>query len=119
MNFPLTKKPKTPYQIEYEDNLIRSTTEDGYEITRPRYTKQRKRIVLKWDIVNSEYTTINNFYTTSTLFGSLPFNLTFSTSDSTPNSAITFSSTVRFASPPKMTYAGIGVWELECSFREV
>ena len=121
LKFPLNNKsPKPPYDITQEDNLIKSNTEDGYELARPRFTKSRKIIKLKWDIINSEYYTMEAFFLTNTKNGAVPFNLQFRTTGVDRNDeGILFSLDVRFSDKPKFTYTGMGVWELECSFREV
>ena len=77
LKFPLTKSPKPPYDITSEDNIIKSVTEDGYELVRPRYTKVRRVIKLKWDITNTEYLTLDTFYNTTVKNGAIPVNLVF------------------------------------------
>ena len=120
LKFPLTKSPKPPYDITHEDNIIRSVTEDGYELVRPRYTKARKIIKLKWDIVNTEYQTLDTFYNTTVKNGAIPFNLVFKTIGAgAEDSGINFSFDVRLAEKPKFTYLGMGVWEAEFLFREI
>jgi hypothetical protein len=120
LKFPITKSPKPPFEISHIDNTIKSTTEDGYQLVRPRFTKIRKTIKLKWDIINQEYLTLESFYTTTTVGGAVPFNLVFKTiGGSTEDSGIQFDLDVRFAEKPKFTYLGMGVWEVECNFTEL
>lgn len=120
LKFPLTKSPKPPYDITSEDNIIKSVTVDGYELVRPRYTKVRRVIKLKWDITNTEYLTLDTFYNTTVKNGAIPFNLVFKTIGAgSEDSGINFSFDVRFAERPKFSYVGIGVWEAEFVFREV
>ena len=121
LKFPLNNKsPKPPYNISQEDNVIKSNTEAGYELVRPRFTKVRRTFELKWDIVNSEYQLIDSFFNTEAKYGSVPFNLQFKTMGAkTGDSGISFNVDVRFSEKPKFIYQGMGVWEISCSFREV
>lgn len=115
--FPISKSPKPPYDIEPEDNVIRSKSEDGATIARPRYTHIRNKFTLVWDSTNSDYTAISNFYKDNC---SVPFNLVFSTygGNTVEDAGITFNTIVRFNEPPKCKYIGIGAWEITCSFME-
>lgn len=120
LKFPITKSPKPPFEISHLENTIKSTTEDGYQLVRPRFTKIRKTVKLKWDIINQEYLTLENFFTTSTVGGAIPFNLVFKTIGVDRNdSGVQFNLGVRFAEKPKFTYLGLGVWEVECIFNEL
>lgn len=112
--FPITKEPKPPYDIEQESNLIKSPTESGYELSRPRFTKARDLVTLNWDLVNTETVTLERFYKNSTKSGSLPFSLTVTT----PFFSRQWDA-IRFSSPPKMKYNGLGTWSVTCSFREL
>ena len=116
--FPITKSPKPPYDIAPEDNVIRSKSEDGATIARPRYTKIRNKYTLQWDCSNSEYTAVTTFYTNNC---SIPFTLTFHTfsGNTEEDVGIEFSVTVTFSEPPKYKYVGIGAWEITCTFMEV
>ena len=120
LKFPITKSPKPPFEVSHMDNTIKSNTEDGYQLVRPRFTKIIKTVKLKWDIINQEYLTLESFYTTTTVGGAIPFNLSFKTiGGSSEDSGIQFNLDVRFAEKPKFTYLGIGVWEAEFLFVEV
>lgn len=116
--FPITKEPKPPYDITPEDNMIRSKSEDGYEIVRPRYTRVRNIIKLTWECGNGDYNAVKAFYDAN---ASIPFNLSFMTTsgNTAEDAGISFSFTVRFSETPKYKYTGIGAWEITCSFREV
>ena len=116
--FPITKQPKPPFNITPEDNVIRSKSEDGYEIARPRYTSIRNKYEITWDATNGDFSALRTFYAENC---SAPFSLNFSTIDgnTAEDAGVIFSSTVRFAEPPKYKYQGIGAWEITCTFREV
>lgn len=116
--FPITKSPKPPFNITPEDNIIRSKSEDGAEIARPRYTTIRNRVELTWDATNGDFNALKAFYTTN---ASVPFTLVFSTVDgnTAEDAGVTFNLIVRFAEPPKYKYVGIGAWEITCNFMEV
>ena len=122
MDFPITSSPKPPFKIEPEDNIIRSKMEDGMQLTRPRSSKARKKIELKWDLNNAEYLLLDNFYDNETGCGSLPFNLTinFMASDNGwGNAAFSITKQVNFSEPPEYSYVGMGAWEVTCKFLEV
>lgn len=121
LQFPLNgKSPKPPYNLSQEENVIKSNTEDGYELVRPRFTKARRTAELKWDVVNADYLAVDNFFNTQAKHGAVPFNLSFKTLGAgNGDLGINFSLDVRFAEKPKFVYQGMGVWEVSCSFREV
>jgi hypothetical protein len=116
--FPITKSPKPPFNITPEDNIIRSKSEDGAEIARPRYTTIRHKIELTWDATNGEFNALKTFYSAN---ASVPFTLAFSTANGNTeaDAGIDFNLVVRFTEPPKFKYEGIGAWEITCTFREV
>jgi len=118
MNFPISKSPKPPFTIENVDNVIRSAMEDGYEITRPRFTKVRKNITgVKWDLTNSEYQILDDFYCS---YGSTSFTITFNIAKGTSGDlGIAITKIVRFTKPPSFAYQGMGVWEATCDFRQI
>lgn len=113
--FPDIQPPIVPWDEQREDNVLRSKTEDGYEITRPRYTKVRTTLgPLTWQyLTDAEYQTLMDFYDNTTAGGSLPFQFSVSTRTRT------ITKTVRFTEPPKATYVGIDWWQVQCTFREV
>ena len=121
MDFILNREPKS-VEPGYEKNTIESPVEDGYVISRPRYTRVRRTYTVKWDGVNSDYANIDNFYRITTSGGSLPFFITLNfakTDNLEANAQISTNVQVRFTEPPKITYQGMGVWEIRCSFMEV
>lgn len=114
--FPITKEPKPPYEINWEENLIRSTTESGHVISRRKFTKQRTTYRFKWEyLTNTEYEALKTFYVDTTSSGSIEFTYSLNID----RGAIQGDIFVQFISPPKVSYIGMGLWEVECTFREV
>lgn len=113
--FPVLKQPKPPYDIMWDDNVIRSQTESGHVISRRRYTKNRTSYRLKWEYFTmDEYLLLEDFYNNLTASGSLEFTFLLIIDSQIRRSLI-----VQFISPPKCSYVGMGLWEVECNFREV
>lgn len=113
--FPIAKQPNpdNTWTWQSEDNTIRSTTDDGYVISRQRYTRSRDELELTWDLSDTEANTLQTFYKTTTANGSLEFILSLIT----PH--LTITKTVLFIAPPVHTYKGNGKFESSCKFREV
>ncbi len=113
--FPVIRPPIVEWSGEDEDNVLRSKTEDGYEITRLRYSRIRETLgPFTWQfLTDQEYQALMNFYRSITAGGSLPFQF----SVSTRSRMIT--KIVRFSEPPKYSYVGFDRWQVQCTFREV
>ena len=74
LKWPDIPNPIYPLKTDREDNVIRSNTDSGYEITRQRYTRTRKSYELKWTAISQDdRDTIVKFYDTKTASGSLSF----------------------------------------------
>jgi hypothetical protein len=113
--WPITRPPIVPWDEKREDNVLRSNTENGYELTRQRYTKVRDTLgPFTWQYLSgADYNTLMTFFDTTTASGSLPFSFSASTRTST------ITKTVRFTAPPDATYIGHDKWLVKCTFREV
>ena len=113
--FPVLKTPRPPYDIQWDDNVIRSKTESGHVISRKKYTKNRTVYKFKWEyFTTDEYLLLEEFYNNTTASGSLEFTFLFVIQNQIQRNLI-----VMFIGPPKCTYVGMGLWEIECNFREV
>ena len=74
INFPDIALPDYPLKITREDNILRSTTDAGYQITRQRYTRARKTYELTWKTMRQDdRDTLIDFFERRTANGSLPF----------------------------------------------
>lgn len=105
-----TDKPSFPIEETYEDNTIRSPLEAGYELTRPRYTKLRKRFRVRYVWATQDTKdAIENFY--QTVQCSEIFEWTH------PKEGTTYN--VRFVNPPRFTYEAAIFWNIEFELREV
>lgn len=114
--FPITRRPIANWNDDREDNVLRSETDAGYRITRPRFSRP---IVPAWGpftwqhLTDAEYQALMEFYDNDTGSGSAMFEFT----AYTRSREIT--RTVRFASPPKANYIGYNKWLVQCTFEEV
>lgn len=115
LNFPITAPPVPPYDLEKEDNVLRSPTDGGYTITRSRFTRARTMpMTFKWQYLRGdEYLVLMDFVENVTNNGSLPFNFTLVAGSITRNYV------VRFQKPPKTSYVGMDLWEVDIIFEEV
>lgn len=111
--FPYFSSPKPPIKIITEDNLLRSPTEAGYVLLRPRYTRARKTYEMKWEFGEDEAFDFLNFYDNTSNMGSLSFWIDINIGATRINKKVTF------AKVPDVVYNGIGTWEISCSFVEV
>ena len=114
-NFPtLTRKPQEGFEEEYEDSVLRSDFEGGYEITRQKYTRMRKSFKnLKWVGLNAtDKTAMDTFVTTTVKGGADSFNWTHPVTNTVH--------VVRFVKPPVFSPKFDGsIWEMTCELREV
>lgn len=98
---PTTLKEDSKYhEVTYEDSVIRQSTEGGYQITRPRYTKAPSRVFKTGftRISDQQKTDLENFYATKN-YGASTFTYDIPTSGTTI--------TVKFQGPLKFKYVGI------------
>ena len=103
-----------PYSLPYEDNIIRSNTENGCVHTRKRYTKTRKEFTIKWQGNDDDYEAAEDFYSSALAGGVNSFNLIVLN----VFNKVLFSGSVKLTKPYVPTYNGLGTWEFEYSFRE-
>lgn len=98
-NFPTitARQDQKFYTEDAEDTGMKSETDGGYEITRPRHTRRPRRIFTTGftDISNADKTAIQNFYNEVGTY-----NL-FTWINPVTNTGIT----VRFSKPVKFKYA--------------
>lgn len=115
INFPIDKPPTTPYDLQEEDILLRSPTDGPYTITRKKYTKARMMpMTFKWQyMTNAEYVILMDFYRNTIGSGSLSFNFSIVMEE------LILTYEVLLQKPPKTTYVGMGLWEIELTFEEV
>ena len=111
--FPYFSSPKPSIKIIAEDNLLRSPTEAGYVLLRPRYSRVRKTYEIKWDFNKDEVFEFVEFYDNTTDSGSSAFWIDITIDTTRINKK------VYFAKVPDVVYNGIGAWEVSCSFTEV
>lgn len=105
--------PSYPLAVELEDNVLRSKSENGYVITRLKYTRQRKTWpVIRWSSMSREdWLSLLRFYQEDTAFGSLIFEWT----DPSDDEAYF----VRFAEPPKSELIVQNRYQVEIRLEEV
>ena len=105
--------PSSPLAVELEDNVLRSKSENGYVITRLKYTRQRKTWpVIRWGSMSREdWLALLRFYQEDTAFGSLIFEWTDPSDDE-----VYF---VRFAEPPKSELIVQNRYQVEIRLEEV
>ena len=73
----LVPQPEYPLPTTREDNVLRSNVDAGYELSRRRYTRQRKTWELKWTkLAPSFVKVLEDFYDNDTKSGSLNFKWT-------------------------------------------
>ena len=94
LNFPDLPAPAYPLQHEYQDTVLRSSTENGYVITRQKFTRSRKTWPsLKWKNMSQEdWQMLEDFWREDTQNGALHFEWIH------PTEEITY--IVRFTGPP-------------------
>lgn len=101
------------FNIDFEDNALRSPTDSGHEITRPRNTRPQRRIFTSGftGMDHNQFTTLYNFYmlhTTHTAFGY--------TVPATGEWVL-----VKFKEPMKISWKGIGLtkrWDTRYTLKE-
>lgn len=106
--------PKPPIKITPEDIVLKSPTESGFTILRPRFTRARRTFEVNWDLRGEELQTFWTFYSTTLSNGTSPFYITL-----TMGSIVFTDLYVYFAVIPLVSYEGIDTWTIECVFMEV
>jgi hypothetical protein len=105
--WPTIAQANFEYPEEWDDPAIRSEMEGGYTITRPRYTRIRRKWNLQWNAMSgTDYGLLTAFWA-ATRGGSLSFSWTCVTDGTTK--------TVRFAAPLKDTLL---VWSATAAKRK-
>jgi phage-related protein len=102
------------YEVEVDDNTMRSSSDGGYEFSRPRFTrKPRKTFTTGFtELSQSDYALLMDFW--DAYQGAVSFTWV----DPTDNVA----HTVRMTKPPVVTYRGIGprrMWNVEVTMKQV
>lgn len=110
--FPtLSVNPVFPYEEEFEDNVIRSSSEAGYQSSRPRFTRMTKLLRINYKAISQDdKSTLEDFYA-NVVKGSDSFYWT----DIVANKQYI----VKFNSPIKFTYSYVGYWDCSIEFKEV
>ena len=114
MDFPiLNQKPSFTFTETTTYKTLKSPFEDGYQLTRPLWTKPKKEwhIVYKY-LSDSDYQTLRDFFENSALGGAVSFNWT--------NPVDNMSYEVRFKEDSlKAEYVTVGYWDVEFDLEEV
>lgn len=104
--------PDYPLRESFEDNLIKSSMENGTVKTRPRFTKARKSYELSWALLHEDdKNELESFYLSKTKCGSLPFSWMHPSSER--------SILVRFEEPPTFTLVHTAYWQVSIKLQEV
>ena len=113
--FPIDRHPIVDWEDSREDNLVTSSVDAGYEITRPRNSRVIKKFgPFVWQHLNeTEQEQLMNFFDVTTGSGSLPFLFIYYTRSGSHTIE------VRFDGVPKCQYIGYGKYLVTCSFKEV
>jgi len=111
-SFPtLSTNPSYPLRETYEDNVIRSKFEAGYEHTRPRFTKQRRIFTIIYNLLsNADKALIDDFYK-NTIKGAGSFTWTHPQAQT--------QHTVIFTKPPQFELVFLDYWKCEIELREL
>lgn len=113
INFPDTiPAPEYPLGEELEDNVLRSTFEDGTVQTRQKFTRVRTTFTVSWGNLPDEHKqTLETFFKSTVKGGALPFNWTHPQSNTVK--------VVRFTEPPKFDLTVLHYWNVSISLQEV
>lgn len=116
--WPAVGEPSLPITEQLPDSTLRASVEGGYELTRPRYTRQPREWSLTWPaMIHSQYQVLVAFYSATTVGGSRFFAWT------SPIDGA--SRAVRFAGPPEATVVAWALnqvpryWQVRVNLREV
>lgn len=112
LSFPDVTAPDYPLKETFEDNLIKSSMENGVVKTRPRFTKARRSFELEWSSLDSDSKELlEQFFLSKTKCGSLPFKWMHPHTEKTYN--------VRFDGPPTFSLKFTDYWQASIKLQEV
>ena len=112
LSFPDVTAPEYPLKETFEDNLIKSSMENGVVKTRPRFTKVRRSFELEWSLLNNDSKdALEQFFLSKTNCGSLPFKW--------PHPYSKKSYVVRFDGPPSFSLKMKDYWQVSIKLQEV
>lgn len=111
--FPtLSKVPAYPLDEESEDAVLRSSSEAGYQTTRPRFTRVHRKFSVKYEgSPQADKNLLDTFYYITLGNGSAIFQWTHPQTSSVIN--------VRFAKPIKFSLTFDNHYNIEFSLEEV
>lgn len=115
-DFPsLSILPEYPLKEDREDNVIRSSFEGGYQHTRQKYSRRRRKYQLSYkNMLQADVNLITAFFDTTVSGGATSFNWT--------HPATSTIVVVRFTSPPAISldyYGDAYRYSTEISLEEV
>ncbi|WP_405379564.1 hypothetical protein [Phascolarctobacterium sp.] len=112
-NFPdMGCLPDYPLVESYEDNVLRSSMEDGTVKTRPKYTRNRITYEVSYSHVpESQKEIFETFYRNTLRNGALACNWTHPASGEVKE--------VQFTEPPQMRLTVLHHWQISVKLREV
>ena len=112
LSFPDVTAPDYPLKETFEDNLIKSSMENGVVKTRPRFTKARRSFELEWASLDTDSKRLlEQFFLTKTKCGSLPFKWMHPHTEEIYN--------VRFYEPPTFSLKFTDYWQASIKLQEV
>lgn len=112
LSFPDVIAPSYPLKETFEDNLIKSSMENGVVKTRPRFTKTRRSFELDWQALDNENKEVlEKFFMSKTKCGSLSFKWLHPQSEKSYH--------VRFSEPPSFTLKVNEYWQVSIKLQEV
>lgn len=103
--------PNMDYTEEWSDGVIRSNPDVGASMSRPRFTRTRIKSSLTIWVDKDLYKEFSDWYDFELGQGSLPFDWL------KPISREPI--TLKFMSPPSISYVGTQTWQINCKFEEV
>ena len=112
MAFPtISKKPIMPLDFTREDSVLRSETDGGYVMTRPRFTRSRAIITVGYEsLPDAEAYAIDDFYVIDCANGSAIFQWTHPTRNTVYN--------VRFKEPVKISHTSYGYCDVQFTLEQ-
>lgn len=110
--FPLTTSPLIrDFNETYEDAVLRSDFDAGYQQTRPKWTRTRRKFTASYLVTQSQKATLHTFYVTTLANGALSFDWTHPQTGSVI--------TVRMDKPITFTPVSNSYWIATISMTEV
>ena len=112
--FPtLTRAPIYPLDPdgELEDAVLRSSTEAGYQQTRPKFTRARRKFGVRYKMSDADVVTLRDFERVTLINGSAAFTWTH------PLTAASY--TVHLAAPIRYAKSSLGLSDVSFSLEEV